>query len=189
MLLHRSFYEEHVPAVMTELRINSVAELEAKRAVYAMLYRMPAIAEETPQLKFLRTMKPLTARNLIPFWKCVEPNLPITDANEAEFCAAWQEEGVQCEGMRHKVTKKSHGIVRRVVKYGDIIVGTFKNGVHQGLRVLIRKNLVRVTRVQDGQDKARFAFRHDFTETMREDDKGLLNHLEPKHFSIVLNEL
>ena len=71
-------------------------------------------------------------------------------------------------GMKRIRSDEPHGIVRRVVKNGDIVEGTYVRGQKHGLCIKMHHSInnpkVTVYMYQNGVDKAHFTFNRKFVE-------------------------
>ena len=76
--------------------------------------------------------------------------------------AAWEHYGKTCYGMRKKLTKKRHGIVRIVEPNGPIIEATYKDGALHGMYRRIDKDGVQMQISENGRPKALLYFNSEF---------------------------
>ena len=106
----------------------------------------------------------------------------------AEF-TEWRSSGWHNVGMRHRVSGKRHGIVRRITNNENIGEGTFKDGKCHGLNREISSEKVTVELRKDGKWLAHFSFTFGFDEIERKDPSGLLNNLYPQDFMWVGSSL
>jgi hypothetical protein len=61
--------------------------------------------------------------------------------------------------MRHRKTKKEHGIVRKIMPNGTVSEASYVNGVMHGLRRLSSPEQVKVALMKNGQEISHFTFK------------------------------
>ena len=82
-----------------------------------------------------KRLKPLSLQEWENHWQLAEQDGPqenFLNDGAVEY-AAWEHYGKTCYGMRKKLTKKRHGIVRIVEPNGPIIEATYKDGALHGM--------------------------------------------------------
>lgn len=67
--------------------------------------------------------------------------------------------------MRHRKTKREHGIVRKVMPNGTISEASYKDGLMHGLRRLTSPDQVKVSLMKNGQEVSYFIFNMKFKRT------------------------
>ena len=101
----------------TTPRVQDVSPVPPIIKLTKMLKTEPSGAK--PEIvEIWRRMRPLTYEELQEYWKLVEPNVNMTNF-AAEF-TEWHRNGWQNMGMKHTVSNKRHGVVRRIASGGDI---------------------------------------------------------------------
>ena len=119
------WYNELVPQVMQPLTIIQVYQVAVK--LEKLLSSMP-VAAGYKQTNMWKWVKPLTYEQMLEYWRKVEDSDLMTDTVAAEY-AKWQNElTCHCEGMRHRISGREHGIVRWHSAVGTIAEATYKDG-------------------------------------------------------------
>lgn len=104
----------------------------------------------TEQLDFHQRLQPLTTRQLEKYAAVIDPEFACIEPNEAEY-AEWEDDSREKHaGMRHKESKKRHGIRRFVTVDGRINEGTSKDGSAHGLLREVTKSKVTYCLCKDG---------------------------------------
>lgn len=109
----------------------------------------------------------------------VEP--VVTLLNEDSEYAEWDFGQNHFKGLRHKHTKKKHGLVRTELFF-FINESSFKHDKLHGLQIKISSDLVYISLHQEGEKRASFCFDTNFRETRRNDPEGLFADLSPNDF-------
>ena len=116
----------------------------AESRITKMLNSIPADAS-TDQIEKWFKMKPLNIDMLDRYWEYVEedgfPMFDIVNARYSEWTESvqiyvdgeWQQETFQYYGMRHEISGKPHGPVRKIDPDGNVYEGCFKEGKAHGL--------------------------------------------------------
>ena len=101
---------------------------------------------------------PLTSKQLGKFAAKIDRNFEIIDPNTAEYLEWQDESGENHTGMRHKESKKRHGIRRFVTVDGRINEGTSKDGSAHGLLREVTKTKVTYCLCKEGTYLAQVGF-------------------------------
>ena len=103
-----------------------------------MFKNTPDSSDEQVLSMWLR-VKPMRISVFEHYWSKIDAG-PLFDLENTMYDQWVDDNGWFCIGMRSSLTGKHHGFVRRVFKDGQIIEGTFRNGVFHGLERLTWKS-------------------------------------------------
>lgn len=84
-------------------------------------------------LKNLAKMDQAYERSLALFKKFEWSDQPVNDGRS--ICAKWVVEMTQFEGMRHRESRKPHGVCRQIFNHGEVIEAQWKDGIQHGLSI------------------------------------------------------
>jgi hypothetical protein len=126
-----------------------------------------------------RALKPDKGELFQQAWDIVEPVASLL-SEDAEY-AKWDFGQNHFNGLRHKLSKKKHGLVRTELFF-FITESSFKHDKVHGLQVKISSDLIYISLNQEGEKRASFCFDTDFHETRRNDPEGLLEDFSPNDF-------
>ena len=114
-------------------------------------------------------MKPLTLEELEAWWNFLRPMQTLAhDDGTAQYEEWWDGDG-DVSGMKHIVQGQMHGVCRKITLDGDIIEGTWRNGLRHGFQREITSVGVKIQVFQDFERIAQLCFDFDFGETYRDD--------------------
>ncbi len=110
----------------------------------------------------------------------------MIDIKNAKFeDKPWTDEGWRrTVGMRHRTTRRKHGVARCHYINAGLFEASYKDGRLHGLKQWVRLNHVEISLWRNGLQKAEFHFDHDFQEMIREDEDNLLVDLSPADFRL-----
>ena len=138
-----------------------------------MLATKPNVSA-TEQVDLHQKLQPLTSRQLEKYAASIDREFSCLDPNVAEF-EEWQDDsGEKHIGMRHKDSKKRHGIRRFVTVDGRINEGTSKDGSAHGLLREVTKTKVTYCLCKDGTYLAQVGFDKDLAQIWKVDPQNLL---------------
>ena len=158
---------------------------EDKKHIAAMLQDEPKNINETVKAAW-KKLRPLGLPVLEANWRKIEPSRQLLELDQIET-AEWSDAKFRYGGTRHKLSKKAHGLVRKVSMNCDTVVEQcYCEGKAHGLSRTISRAGVEVELFKHGKLVASFTFAQMFDQRFQElsrwDEENLIGGVNPESF-------